>query len=91
MFTYVHCFPVIQHSECEPLGLYIGFSLSTILLLHVLTSILVCPTSDIHPVSISDYPHIPSSQRGLLYRGESPDQPPTYGASSLLGGIPHPS
>ena len=28
MFTYVHCFPVIQHSECEPLGLYIGLSFS---------------------------------------------------------------
>ena len=36
IFTYVHCFPVIQRSECEPLGLYIGF---LYLLLYVYMSL----------------------------------------------------
>ena len=69
----------------------LGFLSTTVLRLHVPTSILVCPTSDIYPVSISDYPCFPSSCRGLLCQGEPSCSPPTYGASSLLGGIPHPS
>ena len=99
MFTNVHCFPVFQHSECEPLGLYIGlthyrafsllgfYCLSTILRLHVLTSILMCPTSYIHHYRDSPYNYVISSWDPLSRW--APGFPLTYGASSMLGGSNH--
>ena len=97
VLTYVYCSLCIQHSECEPLGLFIGHisllgytSTSTSTCPHVLSPVffylrytyIQYTRYSIHPL----LRHI--VVRSMRY---APRLPLTYGASAMLGGILHPS
>ena len=91
MLTYVYCSLCIQHSECEPLGLYIGlYLLTTSTCPHVLSPVFFyLRYTYIQYTRYSIYPllrHI--VVRSMRY---APRLPLTYGASAMLGGILHPS